>query len=53
MIKLYLLRKYISVKTLNQYIVHQIKNPLRGTSEHIAIIYFQTFTKHIIRMVQD
>ena len=25
-------------------VAYQIKNPLRRTSEHIAIIYFQTFT---------
>ena len=24
-------------------IMHRIKNPLRRTSEHISIIYFQTF----------
>ena len=34
-------------------IAHRIKNPLRRTSEHIAILYFQTFTYHIIRMVQE
>ena len=39
--------KQISV--LDQYkiitsITNRIKNPLRRTSEHIAIIYFQTFT---------
>ena len=34
-------------------IAHRIKNPLRRTSKHIAIIYFQTFTQHIVRMVQE
>ena len=33
-------------------IAHRIKNHLRRTIEHIAIIYFQIFTQHIIRMVQ-
>ena len=32
-------------------IAHRSKNPLRRTSENIAIIYFQTFPEHIIRMV--
>ena len=31
----------------------RIEKPLRRTSERIAIIYFQTFTRHIIRMIQE
>ena len=34
-------------------IAHRIENPLRRTSEHIAIMDFETFTQHIIRMIQE
>ena len=38
-------RKIIEKKsTIKTSIAHRIKNPLRRTSKHIMIIYFQAFT---------
>ena len=37
----------------NTSIAHRIQNSLRRTSEHIAIIYFQTFNITHNRMVQE
>ena len=37
-------RKHNFLIKFNTSVAHQIKNPLRTTSEYIAIIYFQTFT---------
>ena len=35
---------YEFILSINTSIAHRIRNPLRRTSEHIAIIYFQIFT---------